>query len=62
MNYQSLVEMQEDSCRKFKGRPMYGVKRDKKGPYKWINFQQFARWVNMARGGLSQLGISPDRS
>lgn len=54
--YSNLIEMQEDACRKFSDRPMYGT-RDANGQFQWLSYGEFAKQVDQARGGLAQLGL-----
>jgi long-chain acyl-CoA synthetase len=54
-NLKSLVGMQEDSCKRYATRPIFGTK----GPdgYEWITYSQFGRLVDEMRGGLASLGV-----
>ncbi len=54
--YANLVEMQEDSCRKYASKPLYGIKYGTE--YQWVSYQEFGERVNDFRGGLATLGIS----
>ncbi len=53
--FQSLTDMQEESCKAFADRPLYGTKI--KGEWRWINYKQFGQLVDQARGGLKNLGF-----
>ena len=53
--YSNLVEMQENSCRKYAGNPLFGTKKD--GVFHWTTFEEFAQLVNDFRGGLASLGV-----
>ncbi len=55
MQYQSLIEMQIESCQTFADRPLYGTKI--KGEWHWIQYRQFAEYVDQIRGGLKHLGF-----
>ena len=55
VEYSNLVEMQEDSCRKYAGNPLFGTKKD--GVFHWTTFEEFAQLVNDFRGGLASLGV-----
>ena len=55
-SFQNLVEMQENSCRLFKDRPIFGTKTD--DGFDWITYGQFAALVDDLRGGLARLGIA----
>ena len=54
-DFKNLLEMQEESCKKFKNRPMLGSKIN--GRWEWMNYGTFAKYVNEIRGGLKQLGV-----
>ncbi len=53
--YSSLVEMQEDACRIHADRPLYGTKI--KDHWIWLNYRDFAKYVNQIRGALKHLGF-----
>ena len=55
MRFSNLVEMQEDSCRRFSDRPMYGTRTE--DGYRWTHFSDFAEQVNALRAGMASLGI-----
>ena len=54
--YKNLIEMLEDSRKRYSERPLFGTKRD--GNYEWTTYEQFAEKVDDLRGGLASLGIS----
>ena len=58
VEYTNLVEMQEDSCRKYAQNSLYGTK--KSGTFEWITYQEFAEKVDQFRGGLASLGVGKD--
>jgi long-chain acyl-CoA synthetase len=47
--------MQEDCCRRYGERPMYGTRTE--DGYHWTHFREFAEQVNALRSGLASLGI-----
>ena len=53
--FKNLVEMQEECCKTWNLRPMYGTKIDDE--WKWLNFANFAKLVDQARAGMAALGI-----
>ncbi|WP_141732979.1 AMP-dependent synthetase/ligase [Oligoflexus tunisiensis] len=53
--YNSLVAMQQESCKTFADRPMYGTKF--KGQWRWITFKEFGDYVEHVRGGLRHYGL-----
>ena len=48
--YKNLVEMQEDSCRRFNEREMIGEKSQ--GTFVWTTYGEFAQMTDELRGGL----------
>ena len=40
INYNNLVEMQEDACSKFSQNPIFGTKNG--GAFEWITYAEFA--------------------
>ncbi|MGK0289573.1 MAG: long-chain acyl-CoA synthetase [bacterium] len=54
-DYKNLVEMQEDACKKFKNKPLFGTKRAT--GYEWINYGEFGVLVDQMRAGLASLGV-----
>lgn len=52
----NLVDMFEDSVKKFSDRPFVGMK-SADGEYEYTNYGQVAERVDNLRGGLAQLGI-----
>lgn len=54
--FNSLVEMQEYSCRQNNNREIFGTKT--REGYRWITYKQFADLVNHLRGGLAHLGVT----
>lgn len=52
----NLVDMFEDSVKKFSDRPLVGVKQAS-GEYEFKTYGQIAQRVDNLRGGLSQLGV-----
>jgi long-chain acyl-CoA synthetase len=54
-SYNSLVAMQQESCKTFADRPMYGTKI--KGQWRWITFKEFGEYVENVRGGLRHYGF-----
>lgn len=53
--FQSLVEMQEHSCKIHQNREMFGTKIN--GKYRFISYREFQDQVNKMRGALGHLGI-----
>ena len=58
INYNNLVEMQEDACSKFSQNPIFGTKNG--GAFEWITYAEFAEKVDQFRGGLANLGVGRD--
>jgi len=56
--YDDLVEVFEQSVKKFADRPLFGTKR--RGEWKWMSYREFGRHTDELRGGLAQLGIGED--
>ncbi len=56
MRYKNLVEMQEDCCRLYGDRPLFGTRTN--AGYRWTNYSDFAAQVDALRAGLAALGIS----
>ena len=54
--YKNLIEMLDNSQKRFADRPLFGTKRD--GNYEWTTYKQFAEKVDDLRGGLGSLGIT----
>ena len=54
--YRNLVELGEESCKKFADRPLFGT-RSKDGSYVWTTYREFQALVDAARGGLAALGV-----
>ena len=54
--YKNLIEMLDNSRKRYAERPLFGTKRD--GNYEWTTYEQFAEKVDDFRGGLTSLGIS----
>ncbi len=57
----NLVDMFEDTVRKFPDRPSFGIKKPD-GNYKYTEYRELGRRVDNLRGGLSRLGIKKDDS
>ena len=57
MQYDTLVHMLEESCRKFKDRELFGTKRD--GEWHWITYGEFHKLVQACAAGLAHLGVAP---
>ena len=53
--FTSLVEMSEDSFRRFAARPRFGERRD--GVWRWTTFAELGTLVDELRGGLAALGV-----
>jgi long-chain acyl-CoA synthetase len=53
--YRNLVELGEESCRKFAARPLFGTKTP--DGYAWLSYGQFQALVDAARGGLAAIGV-----
>ena len=53
--FRTLVDMQEESCKRFANNQLFGTKID--GAYRWITYQEFARLVDNFRGALASLGL-----
>lgn len=58
MTIPSLVEIWEQSARRFADRPALAERRAK-GEWDWLSYAQVAERVDRARSGLAQLGIKP---
>ena len=58
INYNNLVEMQEDACSKFSQNPIFGTKNG--SAFEWITYAEFAKKVDQFRGGLATLGVGKD--
>jgi len=54
--YRNLVELGEQSCKKFAERPLFGT-RTKTGDYVWTSYREFQELVDALRGGLASLGV-----
>ena len=54
--YKNLIEMLDNSRKRYAERPLFGTKRD--GNYEWTTYEQFAEKVDDLRGGLASLNIS----
>ncbi|MBN2299029.1 MAG: long-chain fatty acid--CoA ligase [Deltaproteobacteria bacterium] len=52
----NLVELFENSVKKFPDRPFLGTKNSK-GEYEWVTFREVGRRVDNLRAGLASLGI-----
>ena len=52
----NLVELFENSVKRFPDRPFLGTK-NKQGEYEWVTFQEVGRRVDNLRAGLAGLGI-----
>jgi len=52
----NLVDMFEDSVKKFSHRPLVGMK-NAAGEYEYKTYGQVAKRVDDLRGGLAQLGV-----
>ena len=55
-NYKNLIEILDNSRKKYSDRPLFGTKRD--GNYEWTTYEQFAEKVDELRGGLASLGVT----
>lgn len=51
----SLVEIAEDSLRRFPDRPLLGERRD--GTWRWITYAELGVAIDEIRGGLAALGV-----
>jgi long-chain acyl-CoA synthetase len=51
----NLVEMFHQSCRRYAGNPLFGVKRD--GRYQWLTYREVEARVDRCRAGLADLGV-----
>ena len=50
-NYKNLIEMLDNSRKRYAERPLFGTKRD--GNYEWTTYEQFAEKVDFAwRNGV----------
>ena len=54
--YKNLIEMLDNSRKRYAERPLFGTKRNEN--YEWTTYEQFAEKVNYLRGGLALLGVS----
>ncbi|HPJ07386.1 MAG TPA: AMP-binding protein, partial [Deltaproteobacteria bacterium] len=52
----NLVELFENSVKKFSDRPFLGTK-NKQGAYEWVTFREVGRRVDNLRGGLAGIGV-----
>ena len=53
--YETLVEMFENSREEHASKPYMGVKES--GSYEWITYREFGEMVDACRGGLADLGV-----
>jgi long-chain acyl-CoA synthetase len=53
--FSTLVEMYENSIRRFGDNKLFGVKTN--GEYKWSTYKQFGEQVDAVRGALAGLGV-----
>lgn len=53
---ENLVELFENSIKKFAKRPCLGTK-NKQGEYEWITYEEMGRRIDNLRGGLASLGL-----
>jgi long-chain acyl-CoA synthetase len=53
--YNTLVEIYDNSVRTYPDRPLFGVKRG--GSWQWMTYREFGDRVEKVRGGLAQLGV-----
>ena len=54
--FRNLVEMQQDACKLYGPRKMYGTKQGD-GRFAWTTYGEFGQAVDDFRGGLSSLGM-----
>jgi len=55
--YENLVQLGEESCRRFAERPLLAEKRD--GQWVWTSYREFQDLVDAFRAGLAGLGVEP---
>ena len=56
--YETLVELLEQSLQKYETNPIFGVKRE--GDYEWMTYGEFGELVDKFRGALAQMGVEKD--
>jgi len=56
-HFVDLVDLCEQSCRKYAERPLFGTVSD--GTWRWTTYGEFHELVARARAGLAALGVSP---
>jgi long-chain acyl-CoA synthetase len=56
MNAASLVELAEQSLRRFASNPLFGTRRD--GAWSWLSYREFSVIVEELRAGLAVLGVN----
>jgi long-chain acyl-CoA synthetase len=55
VRFTSLVDMQENCCKRFASNNLFGTKRN--GAWEWITYAQFGEMVADCRAGLAGLGV-----
>ncbi len=53
--FDTLVDLYENSVRKYANNPLFGVKKD--GAYSWITYREFGEQVDAFRGALELMGV-----
>jgi long-chain acyl-CoA synthetase len=53
----NLVELFENSVKKFSDRPCLGTK-NKQGEYEWVTYREMGRRIDNLRGGLTGIGVT----
>ncbi len=56
----NLVDLFEDSAKKWADRPAIGERNKASGRFEWITYRALAERVNNVRGGLAKLGLKKD--
>jgi long-chain acyl-CoA synthetase len=54
--FRNLVELGEESCKRFADRPLFGTRKNDR--YVWTSYREFQELVDALRGGLASLGVS----
>ncbi|HEY6032746.1 MAG TPA: AMP-binding protein, partial [Kofleriaceae bacterium] len=51
----SLVELEQNSVRRYASRPLFGTRHD--GTWSWLSYREVGELVDEIRGGLAALGV-----
>jgi long-chain acyl-CoA synthetase len=58
----NLVDLFEDSVKKWGGRNLFGTKNPDTRQYEWVTYEAVARRVDLLRGALAKLGLKKGES